>query len=394
VELLGRDVAQDRTHPLHPFVAYGEDVVEPGSSVDVEPQGPGGVGQEVRGQAPRVVGLLPFLHHVADPGVGDEQEVAERLDEGPLGVHALFDGPLREATSAGHGRRPQLLDPLPRGRQARRVVREHAFAGELVGSLPRQELDERRVDLHHGGRGYDGGSTGAWSSGVAYGSGAVGATATVQVRRHVRRGLVRRRLAGAVTRVVGVAPGPVVGPELPTSVFPVRLAGRRVALRELAETDAEAFARLAGDPEVCRFMKVRPVEQATALRSLSSRMVRARQPGRSAYELAVEHDGRFAGTVTLHLLGTGTGELGFWFLPEATGQGLATDACLTVLRFGVEALDLHRVHATCDVENGQAVAVLERIGMSPEGRMRHAVRTHLGWRDRLLYARLFDEPDP
>jgi [ribosomal protein S5]-alanine N-acetyltransferase len=221
----------------------------------------------------------------------------------------------------------------------------------------------------------------------------VGATAVVQVRRHVRRGLVRRRVAGAVRRVVGAAEGPVVGPELPAAVFPVRLAGRHVALRELAATDAEAFARLAGDPEVCRFMKVRPVDQATALRSLSSRLVRARQPGRSAYELAVEHDGRFAGTVTLYLLGAGTAELGAWFLPEATGRGLATDACLTLLRFGAEELDLHRVHATCDVENGRAVALIEGIGMSPEGRMRHAVRTHLGWRDRLLYARLLDEPE-
>jgi len=202
---------------------------------------------------------------------------------------------------------------------------------------------------------------------------------------------MRRRLADAARRVVGDA-GPIRRPELPPAVFPVRREGRRVVLRELTPFDAEPFSRLAGDREVCRFMKVAPVDEATAVQVLSWKLLRARQPGRSDYELAVEHDGRFAGTVTLHLLGAGTGELGFWFLPDVTGRGLATDACSTLLRFGAEALDLHRVQATCDAQNDRAARLLERLDMAPEGRMRHAVHTHLGWRDRLLYARLLDEP--
>jgi RimJ/RimL family protein N-acetyltransferase len=44
------------------------------------------------------------------------------------------------------------------------------------------------------------------------------------------------------------------------------------------------------------------------------------------------------------------------------------------------------------VENGRAIALLERLGMVREGHLRHAVRTHLGWRDRFLYARVLDCP--
>jgi RimJ/RimL family protein N-acetyltransferase len=219
-------------------------------------------------------------------------------------------------------------------------------------------------------------------------------TAAAQVRRQVRRGLVRGRLAGAARRVLGGPSGPEQRLELPPTVFPVRRSGRRVVLRELEETDADAFARLAGDPEVCRFMKVTPADEAAAARSLAWKLLRARQPGRSHYELVVEEGGRFAGTVTLHLIESGTAELGFWLLPEAAGKGLATDACATLLRFGADELGVHRVSATCDVENERAVALLERLGMVREGRMRHAAHTHLGWRDRLLYARLLDEPAP
>jgi RimJ/RimL family protein N-acetyltransferase len=181
---------------------------------------------------------------------------------------------------------------------------------------------------------------------------------------------------------------------LPAAVFPVRIESGGVVLRELEPADAEAFARLAGDPAVCHFMKVAPVDGTTALRSLEWKLLRARAPGRSDYELVVEDAGRFVGTVTLHLLGGGTAELAFWLLPEATGRGLAAEACAAVLRFGAEALEVHRVFATSDVENHRAVALLERLGMAPEGRMRDAVRTHLGWRDRLLYARLLDEAGP
>jgi ribosomal-protein-alanine N-acetyltransferase len=221
----------------------------------------------------------------------------------------------------------------------------------------------------------------------------VGGAAAVQVRRRVRVGLVRRRFALAARRLVGTA-GPARLPELPPAVFPVRLAGERVVLRELEATDADAYARLTGDPDVCRFMKVPPVAESTAVRSLTWKLLRARQPDRSTYELAVEHEGRFVGTVTLHLIDAGTAELAFWILPHASGKGLATDASATLLRFGAASLRVHRINATCDPENERAVALLERLGLTREGRMRQAVRTHLGWRDRLVYGRLLDDSGP
>jgi RimJ/RimL family protein N-acetyltransferase len=206
----------------------------------------------------------------------------------------------------------------------------------------------------------------------------------------VRLGLARRRLAGAARLVVGGAAGPVHRPALPSGVFPVGLRAGGVALRELGPGDADAFVRLAGDIRVTHFMKTGPLDRAAALRALEWKLLRARFPGRSDYELAVDDGGRFAGTVTLHLVGTGTAELAFWLLPEAAGRGVATDACDVLLRFGAEQLDVHRVFATCDAENDRAVALLERLGMVREGYMRDAALTHLGWRDRLLYARLLD----
>jgi [ribosomal protein S5]-alanine N-acetyltransferase len=143
---------------------------------------------------------------------------------------------------------------------------------------------------------------------------------------------------------------------------------------------------------VCRYTQVAPVGPAAALRRLTWKLVRAQQPDRSDYELVVEDEGRFAGTVTLHLRSPGTAELGFWLLPEAAGRGLALRACNALLCFGADSLGVHRISATCDVENGRAIALLERLGMVREGHLRHAVRTHIGWRDRLLYARLLDHP--
>jgi ribosomal-protein-alanine N-acetyltransferase len=214
----------------------------------------------------------------------------------------------------------------------------------------------------------------------------------MQVHRRLRRGLVRRRLVRAARALVGGPANPTARPGLPSAAFPVRLDEGGVVLRELEPADADAFVRLAGDPAVCRYTQVAPVGPAAALRRLTWKLVRAQEPDRSDYELVVEHEGRFAGTVTLHLRSPGTAELGFWLLPEATGRGLALAASTALLRFGADRLDVHRVSATCDVENERAVALLERLGMVREGHLRHAVRTHLGWRDRLLYARILDDP--
>jgi RimJ/RimL family protein N-acetyltransferase len=59
--------------------------------------------------------------------------------------------------------------------------------------------------------------------------------------------------------------------------------------------------------------------------------------------------------------------------------------------FGFETLALHRISATCDVDNVASARVLEKLGMKREGHIRHTARRKGEWRDSYLYAIL--EPE-
>ena len=68
------------------------------------------------------------------------------------------------------------------------------------------------------------------------------------------------------------------------------------------------------------------------------------------------------------------------------GRGLATEAARQLLRIGFVDHGLHRIAGTCDPRNVASGRVLQKIGMTYEGRMRETGRIRDGWRDSDLYS--------
>jgi RimJ/RimL family protein N-acetyltransferase len=72
-------------------------------------------------------------------------------------------------------------------------------------------------------------------------------------------------------------------------------------------------------------------------------------------------------------------------------MGYATEVSKLLIEFGFETLNLHRIFATCDPRNVGSYKVLEKIGMTKEGRIREDLLLKDGWRDSLLYSILEQE---
>jgi len=73
-------------------------------------------------------------------------------------------------------------------------------------------------------------------------------------------------------------------------------------------------------------------------------------------------------------------------------QGIATEAANRILDFGFNDLHLHRIQAGCAVENIGSIKVLEKIGMSREGRGRQILPLKNGWSDNFEYSILETDP--
>jgi hypothetical protein len=73
------------------------------------------------------------------------------------------------------------------------------------------------------------------------------------------------------------------------------------------------------------------------------------------------------------------------------GTGRATAAGGRLVQLGFEEHNRHRIFATCDPRNVASAAVMRRLGMSYEGRMRETMLIRDGRRDSDLYSVLSHE---
>lgn len=79
---------------------------------------------------------------------------------------------------------------------------------------------------------------------------------------------------------------------------------------------------------------------------------------------------------------------GFW------KQGFATESLNKILDVGFDKLKLHRITAGCAVDNTGSINVLEKVGMSREGRGRKILPLKSGWSDNYEYAILETDGRP
>jgi ribosomal-protein-alanine N-acetyltransferase len=178
-------------------------------------------------------------------------------------------------------------------------------------------------------------------------------------------------------------------------MFPVNIVGTRVTLRELTVDDAGRLLAIMTDPRV--FETVYDDRLPTLEEMRQFRQVRydaAQQPQRLAYELGVEADGELVGLcglgdVRAH---SGTAELAYMLAAGVWGKGYATEAALLLVRFGFTELGLHRIWATTAPDNLASQRVLQKVGMSLEGRLRGDKVVRGQRRDSLVYAVLATDP--
>lgn len=160
-----------------------------------------------------------------------------------------------------------------------------------------------------------------------------------------------------------------------------------VTLRPLALGDVDAVHDWARLPESCRYQAWGPntfeQTQAYVLAAVTA------AAGRLVF--AVVLDSEVVGSAELKLRGPSTAEIAYGVHPRLWGQGIATATARELLRLGFCEHGSHRIFGTCDPRNLASAAVLQRIGMRYEGRMRGTAYIRDGWRDSDLYAKLADD---
>ncbi|WP_346838815.1 GNAT family N-acetyltransferase [Microbulbifer sp. SAOS-129_SWC] len=143
----------------------------------------------------------------------------------------------------------------------------------------------------------------------------------------------------------------------------------RLQLRKFTLDDAQEYFQLNSNAEVVRYTGQAPLASvAEAIEVLKQAPLRDYQIHGFGRLACIDKDsGRLIGFCGLkYLLEIDEIDIGYRFLPEFWGRGLATEASLLVMDYGRSVLGLKRIIGLVDPDNLGSVNVLKKLGLEFE----------------------------
>ena len=169
----------------------------------------------------------------------------------------------------------------------------------------------------------------------------------------------------------GCVPSPLYGLINHMSPFP-ELKTDRLLLRKFQLSDAPDVQRLAGAKEVAAgtFLP-HPYEDGMAEQWIADQE-RAHEGGTAvSFAITLADNATFIGSIGLEIVQSHRhARLGYWLGVPYWNQGYCTEAVSAVLRYGFMQLNLHRIYSPYFQGNTASERVLQKAGMTYEGRMR------------------------
>ncbi len=160
----------------------------------------------------------------------------------------------------------------------------------------------------------------------------------------------------------------------------------RLQLRSFTESDFGWLHPLAASPVVTRYTDWGPNTPEETRSFLVAALQSGSGPDEFTWAVTMS-DGTGIGSAGLEVTSRGNQRASFGYMldPRCWGQGYATEVAVALVGFA-QALGMHRVEATCHPDNAGSVRVLEKAGLTKEGRLRDHLLVRGAWRDSLLFS--------
>jgi ribosomal-protein-alanine N-acetyltransferase len=148
----------------------------------------------------------------------------------------------------------------------------------------------------------------------------------------------------------------------------------RLAMRDFVAGDSDDLLRLNSDPRVMRYIGDGEPVGAQRHADIMRRVLGYPKlyPDLGFWYTTRRDTGEFIGWFTLKYCGKSADiETGYMLLPEAWGQGYATEGATAMVRYGLDDLGLHRVIGVTHPDNIASQKVLRKAGLADRGTGRY-----------------------
>lgn len=171
----------------------------------------------------------------------------------------------------------------------------------------------------------------------------------------------------------------------------MKLETNRLIIRLINKSDFVFFNELVSLPESNKFNTLKaPKNKSESQERLNNFVLKNEQKEIVSYTFVIQEK---QSQLPIGLFGLNLkpkryqgGEIWYTIHPSFWNKGYATESVNSVLEFCFEELKLHRIQAGCAVDNLASLKVLEKAGMTKEGRGRQILPLATGWSDNYEYS--------
>jgi len=169
---------------------------------------------------------------------------------------------------------------------------------------------------------------------------------------------------------------------------------KRLHLRQLRPTDAEALFALKSDPRVTEPYGREPQQSLDDTYALMQQL-QGLYEGRSAFfwVITLRGEERVIGSCTLFQfdLDSLCAETGYELYPDYWHRGIVAEAMSSLLAYGFTELGLHRIEANVGANNTPSQNVVRKLGFTFEGNLRQRYFFRGTFEDQYCFGLLKDE---
>jgi len=168
----------------------------------------------------------------------------------------------------------------------------------------------------------------------------------------------------------------------------------RLLLRPLTSGDSDRIEELAGDYDVAKSTLniPHPYPKGSAVQFIESILTSEKNNKIAMFAITLKDTQLLIGLANLNLAASyKRGELAYWVGKQYWGKGYGTEAVETLLEYGFNQLNLHRIFAASFTSNPGSWKVMEKIGLKYEGTLKQHVARFGNYYDLAYYGLLKDE---
>ena len=169
----------------------------------------------------------------------------------------------------------------------------------------------------------------------------------------------------------------------------------RLLIRPYNMNDLSDVHEYSSDPDVCKYMIWGPNTLEETKVFIEKTIENIRNKPIQNYELAIikkEIQKTIGGCGLINIsYEHKEAEIGYCLNRKYWGKGYGTEATNAMLQYGFKNLNLHRIYATCDINNKLSERIFIKLRMEKEGVLREHKYINNRWKSSLLYSILETE---